>query len=85
MALAADGDLTGRLRPFLILRILGVIPLGQMSGPQAALCLAKLAELSSPDLTLPDWCAAVTVAPSEAAEPSGLRSARPPATVTRNL
>jgi hypothetical protein len=45
----------------------------------------KLAELSSPDLTLPDWCAAVTVAPSEAAEPSGLRSARPPATVTRNL
>ena len=65
MAVAADGDLTGRLRPFLILRILGVIPLGQMSGPHAALCLAKLAELSSPDLTLPDWCEAAAVAPQK--------------------
>ena len=83
MAVAADGDLTGRLRPFLILRILGVIPLGQMSGPHAALCLAKLAELSSPDLTLPDWCEAVAVAPPEAAKPCDLRTGWPPTTVTQ--
>jgi hypothetical protein len=85
MAIATDGDLTGRLRPFLTLRILGVIPLGQMSGPQAVLCLAKLAELSSPGVALPDWCAAITVAPLETSKPCGLRSDRPSATVTKSV
>jgi hypothetical protein len=56
-AVAPGGDVAARLRPFLALRILSVIPLGQMTGPDAAACLAKLAELSSPALNLPDWCA----------------------------
>jgi hypothetical protein len=43
------------LRPFLALRVLGVIPLGQLRGPDALLCLAKLAELATPDLTLAAW------------------------------
>lgn len=55
-AIAPGGDAAASLRPFLALRILGVIPLGQMNGPDAAACLAKLAELSSPALSLPDWC-----------------------------
>ena len=41
-ALAPGGDVAARLRPFLAVRILGVISLAQMSGPQALACLAKL-------------------------------------------
>jgi hypothetical protein len=63
--LAPAGDAAAALRPFLIARILGVIPLRQLSGPHAIACLAKLAELSSPVLTLPGWCAAVPAAPPE--------------------
>ncbi len=40
------------LRPFLAMRILGVISLGQMSGRDAMLCCAKLAEIRDPDVTL---------------------------------
>jgi len=43
------------LRPFLALRVLGVIPLGQLRGPDALLCLAKLAELTTPGLTPATW------------------------------
>lgn len=65
-ALASDGDVAARLRPFLAVRILGVISLRQMSGPHAVACLAKLAELSHPALSLPGWCATVPVAPCPA-------------------
>ena len=37
----------------------GVIPLREMSVPHAVTCLAKLAELANPAITLPDWCATV--------------------------
>jgi len=50
------------LRPFLAVRILGVISLRQMSGPHALACLAKLAELSHPAWSLPAWCATVRAA-----------------------
>jgi hypothetical protein len=40
-----------------------VISLRQMSGRHAVACLARLAEVASPALTLPDWCAAVPAAP----------------------
>jgi len=67
-ALAPGGDVTARLRPFLALRILGVISLRQMSGPHALACLAKLAELSNPAWNLPDWCATVPVTPCPAGD-----------------
>ena len=51
---APDGDVTAALRPFLAARILGVIPLGRMSGPDALLCLARLAEALHPAATLDD-------------------------------
>jgi hypothetical protein len=51
-AIGSDGDVTDALRPFLALRILGVIPLGEMSGHDALLCFAKLAEVLDPSLTL---------------------------------
>jgi hypothetical protein len=56
-ALASGCDAFEALRPFLVLRILGVVPLGQMSGPHAIACLAKVAELACPALDLSDWCA----------------------------
>lgn len=58
-ALAVGGDVFAALRPFLVLRVLGVVPLGQMSGPHAVACLAKVAELACPSLDLSDWCAFV--------------------------
>jgi hypothetical protein len=60
-AVAPGGDVTRRLRPFLAVRILGVISLRQMSGPHAVMCLAKLAELSDPSWDLPGWCATAEV------------------------
>jgi len=59
-ALGSGGDAFAGLRPFLVLRVLGVIPLGQMSGPHAVACLAKVAELACPALNLSDWCAFVS-------------------------
>jgi hypothetical protein len=56
-ALAPEGDVGSRLRPFLAIRILGVIPLTQMSGPHALACLAKLAELGHPAWDLCSWSA----------------------------
>jgi hypothetical protein len=50
------------LRPFLAVRILGVISLRHMSGPHALACLAKLAELSHPAWSLPAWCATIPAA-----------------------
>ena len=44
-AIAPGGDVTDVLRPFLVLRILGVTPLAHLSGPDALLCWAKLAEV----------------------------------------
>jgi hypothetical protein len=61
-ALAPSGDADSTLRPFLVMRVLGVIPLGQMSGPHAVACLAKIAELACPALSLHDWCASVSAA-----------------------
>jgi hypothetical protein len=70
-ALAPGGDAAATLRPFLAVRILGVISLHQMTGPHAVTCLARLAELSHPTWGLPGWCATV---PSGACTPA-LRSA----------
>jgi ADP-ribose pyrophosphatase YjhB (NUDIX family) len=53
-AVSPDGDVTAALRPFLAARILGVIPLGQMSGQHALLCLARLAETLHPATALAD-------------------------------
>ena len=53
---ACSGTVENALRPFLAIRLLGVIPLNQMSLEHALLCTAKLAELTSPDFTLADWC-----------------------------
>jgi hypothetical protein len=61
-ALAPGGDAAARLRPFLAVRILGVIPLRRMSGPHAVACLAKLAELSHSAWSLPGWCATTPLA-----------------------
>lgn len=55
-AVGFGGDVFAALRPFLVLRVLGVVPLGQMSGPHAVACLAKVAELARPALDLSDWC-----------------------------
>lgn len=60
--LAPGGDAAARLRPFLAVRILGVISLRQMSGPHAVACLAKLAELSHPFWSLRGWCATAPAA-----------------------
>jgi hypothetical protein len=51
-AIASAGDVTDALRPFLVVRILGVIPLGELSGPDAMLCCAKLAEVLDPGRTV---------------------------------
>ena len=77
-ALAPGGDVTATLRPFLVLRILGVIPLHQMTGPHAVTCLAKLAELSRPGMTIPGWCAS---SPPRTAHAAGLTD-RGPATAS---
>jgi hypothetical protein len=58
-ATAPGGGVATALRPFLAVRVLGVIPLTQMSGPHAVMCLAKVAELAAPALNLPEWCAVV--------------------------
>jgi ADP-ribose pyrophosphatase YjhB (NUDIX family) len=50
-AIAPGGDVAAALAPFLAARILGVIPLSQMSGPHALLCLARLAEAFHPGAT----------------------------------
>jgi hypothetical protein len=83
-ALAPDSDVTASLRPFLILRILGVIPLRQMSGPHAVACLARLAELSRHDLTLHDWCACTPTAHADAAGQDGCEPGAQSATVAEN-
>jgi hypothetical protein len=62
-AIAPGGDAAAILRAFLAPRILGAIPLGQMSDPDAAACLAKLAVLSSPAPSLHDGCATTHPAP----------------------
>jgi hypothetical protein len=79
-ALAPGGDAAARLRPFLAVRILGVIPLRQMSGPHAVACPAKLAELSHPAWSLPGWCATVPAA-IPLATPGGCGPASATATV----
>jgi hypothetical protein len=84
-ALAPAGDVAAALRPFLVVRVLGVIPLRQLSGPHAVTCLAKIAELSGPALTLPGWCAAVPAAPPAAAVTGCCGPAAPSATVAENL
>ena len=60
------GGVATALRPFLAVRVVGVIPLPQMSGTHAVMCLAKVAELAAPVLSLPDWCAVATQAESPA-------------------
>jgi hypothetical protein len=75
-AVAPGGDVAASLRPFLALRILGVIPLGQMNGSNAAACLAKLAELTSSTLNLPDWCATTAICAPKQAVP-WLRTRQP--------
>ncbi|GEM_PF-1922246 len=83
-ALAPDSDVTASLRPFLVLRILGAIPLRQMSGPHAVACLARLAELSRHDLTLHDWCACIPTLHADAAGQDGCEPGPPSATVAEN-
>jgi hypothetical protein len=51
-AIVTGGDVTDVLRPFLAVRILGVIPLGRMNGLDALLCFAKLAEILDRGLAL---------------------------------
>jgi hypothetical protein len=71
-----DGDLgaaidqTGNqrdalLRPFLVLRILGVIPVSHMTRQDALLILAKLAEASDPDMPLSDFARTTVSDPAE--------------------
>ena len=79
------GDVAAALRPFLVVRVLGVIPLRQLSGPHAMACLAKITELCCPALTLPGWCAAVPAAPPSAARAGCCGPAAPSATVAENL
>lgn len=71
------------LRPFLVMRVLGVIPLGQMSGPHAMACLAKIAELASPAFNPSDWCATVPAGlePDRAGQ---LRAEHGPVTVSED-
>jgi hypothetical protein len=71
-ALATDGDVASTLRPFLAIRILGVISLAQMSGPHALACLAKLAELAHPAWDMYSWCATSPATCPPAAAPSCL-------------
>jgi hypothetical protein len=49
------------LRPFLVCRVLGVINLAALNGTDAVLCLAMLAQLSRPNLTMDDLIAGITV------------------------
>lgn len=78
-ALGSGGDAFEALRPFLVLRVLGVVPLGQMSGPHAVACLAKVAELACPALHLSDWCSFVPSASVAGREPDcRLRPSVPP-------
>lgn len=60
--LAPGGDVAGRLRPFLAVRILGVISLAQMNASHALVCLAKLAGLTRPAWDLPASCATTPAA-----------------------
>ena len=83
--LSPAGDVAAALRPFLVVRVLGVIPLRQPSGPHAMACLAKITELSCPALTLPGWCVAVPAAPPSAAGAGCCGPAVPSATVAENL
>jgi hypothetical protein len=69
-ALAPGSDVAARLRPFLAVRILGVISLAQMSGPHAPACLARLAELTHPAWDLPAWCATTPAACPPATPPT---------------
>lgn len=45
------------LRPFLVMRILTVLPLTKLHSDDALLCLAKLAQLQNPDLTIAEFLA----------------------------
>ncbi|GAA1774345.1 hypothetical protein [Luedemannella helvata] len=74
-AACAEGhaNLMYALRPYLICRILGVIDLCAMAGADTVVCLAKLAQLRQPGLTLDDLLADLHP-PTEAATgmpPSG--------------
>jgi hypothetical protein len=51
----ADDQRDALLRPFLVLRILGVIPVSQLNRHDSLLILAKLAEASDPDTPLSDF------------------------------
>jgi hypothetical protein len=67
------------LRPFLMCRVLGVIDLRVLDGTDAVLCLAKLAELCQPDLTIRDLLSSVTTsAPLEPEPHSVLAEPRQP-------
>ncbi|HZU14510.1 MAG TPA: hypothetical protein VFB58_16840 [Chloroflexota bacterium] len=59
--IAREGEVMAVLRPFLAMRVLGVIPLGEMSAHDAMLCCAKLAEIRDPDLTLTELAASTLV------------------------
>ena len=63
------GDPMPLLRPFLALRVLGVIPLSQLSGPDALLCLAKLAELTTPGLATATWSRITPAHPAASTAP----------------
>lgn len=51
------------IRPFLVCRILGVVNLGSLSGCDAALCLARLAQLYRADLTVDELLTYVPATP----------------------
>lgn len=59
---AGRSSLMSALRPFLVARILGVIRLGLLDGTDTLLCLAKLAHLQDPRLTLDDLLSDLAVA-----------------------
>ncbi|HLX47486.1 MAG TPA: hypothetical protein VKS82_04050 [Streptosporangiaceae bacterium] len=71
-ALGPTTDVAADLRPFLAVRILGVISLRQMSGPHALTCLVKLAELAHPGWNLPGWCSTVPASLSPSPHPVGV-------------
>jgi hypothetical protein len=60
---------TDCLQPFLAIRLLGVIPLQQMSGHDAILCLAKLARLCQRNWDIAGWCATTPPASTITAKP----------------
>ena len=79
-ALTPGGDGAASLRPFLAIRILGVISLRRMTGLDAVACLAKVAELAHSKWTLPGWCATAPGVPP-AASPDGCQPVLASATV----